>query len=466
MNERTIQYQGLAAPLMPPRPQDVGAGWMGSCLPPTRRKWAAALTIAACVLPSTFAEGSPNAPTSWRPTCPDQVVRKVVLTSQRPFYFSPEVINANPGDPGGAVIPTGSLPILQYQSIAAPFNDTPAPAFTDQIFADRADIVNRPKTLHASLQQFWAFDQFDAPTAAGVTALSWSPQYPGPTRRLRQTPIQAMDLLPTFATFIDLNWRPIYPSQHLVPRTNARYIWPHPYFIVEVDVPVMSWTGLYLDPPVRRKAVRQPFGMNGSLEPSLLPQPTAPPQLSWEPEYPDRLNPARRPAFAQSQPLVPLFIPDQTNPVTALSWSARFADRVFPRRSLLTASQQAFMSDKFTAPAVVTAPDLSAPVYPHRIYAKAKAQWAPDVTAPHFVPDVTQPVRPLSWDAQYPDRIWPPTSLLTAAQLALIIDARIAPPIVPITLSRHKTGIPRRQRAAAVTGYTRTVKIPRSKRDE
>jgi hypothetical protein len=503
MKQPTLQYQGLSAPLMPPRPQDVGAGWMGSCLPPTRRVFTTALLVAACVLPAaqaapapalswkaqypdrivrrtvptaqqlasvlprTLAQGAVTPPTGWRPTYPDRIVRQKVLTAQRPAYFSRELVAEAPAaTSGGSFISTGAIPILQYQALAAPFREIVASAFTDQIFTGQTQIARVRPGIHASRQPFWFFDQFDAPAEPEVEDVSWQAVYPDRIARKRQTPLSASDLAPTFATFIDLNWRPIYPVQHLTVRTFARYVWPQPYFVVEVDVPVMSWTGSYLETAVvRRKAQRQLQAPTGTLEPTLLSESTAPPELSWQARYPERVR-GRALVTPSGAANPPLFIPGETNPVTALSWQGRYADRVPGRKFVL--APPAFSFDRFTAPTPVVVPDDSTPVYVHRVYAKARPTWAPDETAPNFVPDVTQPVTPLSWDAQYVDQVFPLASLRTALQQALMMDAEIAPPVVLATpvKGRNRVGIPRRQRTAVVRGHQRIVNISRTERDE
>lgn len=466
MNDPILQYQGLSAPLLPPRPQEVGGEWMGSCLPPTRRTWAAALTVAACVWSATFAEGAVTPPTGWRPTYPDRVVRKVVLTAQRPASVGRELVTeATAADPGGGFISTGAVPLLQYQALAAPFHELVVSAFTTQISTGGVDTVPARPGLHASRQQAYAADRFAAPTAVVLPDRSWAATYPDRLDRIRQTPLDATSLTPTLAPFLDLHWRPVYPNQHLVRPSVARYVWSHPHFVVEVDVPVLAWTGWYLDPPVRLKARRQPIGTAGTLDPTLLTETTAPPALSWAATYPDRLIPRRRGPFAQSAPLLPLFVPDQTNPVTATAWQGRYADRV-PGRTR-TAHYPAFHFDRFAAPTPAVVPDQHVPVYPAKVYGKPKASWAPDATWPAFVPDVSQPVTPHSWAATYVDRVWARLALRPAAHPALMIDAQIAPPIIPVdpATGRHRIGIPRRQRTATVRGHQRVVRIPRARRD-
>jgi hypothetical protein len=165
----------------------------------------------------------------------------------------------------------------------------------------------------------------------------------------------------------------------------------------------------------------------------------------------------------------PIFVPDVTVVVPPLGWQGRYADRVPAARRLLAGAQPAFHTDaQWTAPGVVAAPALSAPVYPDRVYGRPLVTRGTDVAAPILVADVTQVVTALSWRATYADRVWPPRALITAAQPTGTIDARIFIPVIPASpaTGKHRVGIPRRQRTATVRGHQRRVDVPRSKRGE
>lgn len=53
----------------------------------------------------------------------------------------------------------------------------------------------------------------------------------------------------------------VYPLRLARRISRAQYVWAEQHFGVIVNVPVMSWTGLYLDPPPRRKVRRQGAGI-------------------------------------------------------------------------------------------------------------------------------------------------------------------------------------------------------------
>lgn len=183
-------------------------------------------------------------------------------------------------------------------------------------------------------------------------------------------------------------------------------------------------------------------------------------------DNPDPLIRARR--RPRSETVAPVFVPDVTQAVTALSWTPDYPDRVVRLRAAPERAQ-AVAADRFEAPGTVATPDLVASTYPAALAARRapdrptaavqpiyladvtvaapalswrpqyatdpslhvgrRAQQGQQPSAPAFVPDVTQPVAALSWEATYPDRLARPSghALRPAAGVA-DPPANVAPP--------------------------------------
>lgn len=312
-------------------------------------------------------------PLTWDPTYPDQVPRRTLPTSAHPAFsvapFQPPASFAS----GGQIIATGSIrTLLQYQALSAPLfaalagsGDLGVPPLS--VYPSR---VERP-SFHSSRQQAWAFDKFTAPTAPTVPDIQPA-QSPMPVRR---------------------------------PYRQAVYERLEPIFGYVVPVPVMSWTGVYLDPPVRRAVRFQPEPKPFPIDYDTTINPPAP-LFSWTPEHPDRLDRPKSRIHLFAARTDALYVPEvTTGAAPALSWKGQYADRVPAKRALRTGQHPAFFFDRFAAPTPVIAPDMAAPVYVNRVYGRPPNTHHPSLIAPEFVPDVTNPVGGIEWLAIYPDRI-------------------------------------------------------------
>jgi hypothetical protein len=351
---------------------------------------------------------------SWKPTYPDRVpARKPrTVTAQVSVYPLQEPVP--PPVPGGSFISTGAAKLLQYQSLTGPLGvpdfiggdkADPPPAYPDRLYPKRS--------LHASQHPAFFFDKFTAPTPAVVPDGSWLPTYPErvwPKRALKAAlhPFWTSDRfdapnIPIPAP--DSSWQPVYPDRHRRLHRLGAYIWAQQHFAVVTQVPVMAWTGWYLDPPVLRRSPRaalnaggvQSFDVPGTLTPAA-------PDYSWPPRYVDRVaDKPRSLAALLAGEVGPAFVPDVTQPVPPLVWVARYPDRIYPRLALAAQLRPSVFADTLTAPAPVIAPDLSQAVYPDRVYARRPLTHHPALIWPPWVPDVSEPAPPMSWAAIYPD---------------------------------------------------------------
>jgi hypothetical protein len=455
---------------------------------PARQRTVASETATA-VVPSYVPDVTyPVVALQWSPSYPDRALALRTHASRAPWLAAQPAyvphVTPGPDDYGGASIPTGSVPILQYQSLAGPLNAPVVPApemswspvYPERVWPRRGLIAGQqqawgmdrfaapdpvevppaswqfrlPATLppqraiHSSQQRAYFADRFDAPTAATVTALSWAPRYQDVARlrpglhASRQRPFFTdRDEAPQSPPAQPLSWAARYPDRILVRRSVAPYTWAQPHFAVVINVPVMSWTGHFPDlQPGRR---RQPVAETQSVRPVLdlqpdlygpvfpdrvpgraqivrapsffapehVPDVTHPvTRLSWRPSYDDLARgPARSVAAQEARATEPLFVADVTEPPPALSWEPQLPDLVWPLAGLGAEQQLAFRSDaRWLAPDEVVAPDLSAPVYPDAVPGRPPLRQAQWHAQPELVPDVTQPVTPLSWAPVYPDR--------------------------------------------------------------
>lgn len=465
-----VQYVQVTGPLTSSAPLETTTGWQrqqpGSHDSRRRRGILTALTVMACVLPATFAQGAINPPTGWRPAYPDRVARKVVHAAHQPSFTTRTFVPPDVVVTGGSSIPTGSMRFVQYQGYAGAFLDPPTVVPSDrQVDPVFPDTIAR-RTSHASRIPSFVVDRFDPPSAASVTALSWAPEYPDAIARTRVHASQQRAIVADTETTTgvaasrNIAWLQRGPDRIQRSYSLATYVWGQQHFGVEIDVPVLSWTGVYLDPPIRRKA----RVLGSTTQPvDITAQPPAP-DLSWKPTYADRVPPARRnpSALTTSQHGLP-FVPDVTNPVTVLSWKGVYADRVPGKKR--AADYPAYFMDKITAPGVVIAPDLATPVYPFKVYAKPRTPQYPDLQAvigrqdpPPIVPDG-------SWIPKFPDRIPPPKGLAAARQLAFTFwpEPIPTPDVQPVT-GTHQFIVPMRQRVFIAVGRRRGFIVPPRKR--
>lgn len=339
---------------------------------PTRARRVPVFPYTSQPTPAYIADLTDPLQVRWRPTYPDWHPAKRLRTGAHPALFTP-FVQPQPIFEGGRIIALGSIrTLLQYQAVTGPFQEdaappAPAPTAFSSWYPDR--VWARPGSRTVQLQQAFAFDAaWEAPAAPTVPDI--------------QPPVLAQVKIRTYP-------RALYtPSQ--------------PHFAVPVVVPVMSWTGIYLDPPPRRRVRHQPDHRPFPIDYDATINPPAP-TFSWLARYPDRFP--RKVTREPGLHAAPLYIPEvTTGPAPALSWRATFPERV-PAKRRIRGGEPAYFADKFTAPAVVAAPDLAAPVYVNRVYGRQPLTHSPSYLAPEFVPDVTHPVGGMEWRALYPDRI-------------------------------------------------------------
>jgi hypothetical protein len=283
--------------------------------------------------------------------------------------------------------------------------------------------------------------------AETVTVDKWFPQLLGLVRR----PSAAALLQPAQSDFGVLTdvpvqaWQPRFDDR-VPPRPRAAWFQPtriEPTYVADVTVlaPARSWAPSYPDFARGlwfRSATQQALAWSTNTPGA---QPAAPELAA--PVYPARVF-GRTPVSPPPHWTAPLYVPDVTATVTALSWRAQFPDRLNPPAALRASLQRVWESDKFTAPTQVIAPDLFGPRYPDRVYARAPLTPHPSWTAPLYVPDVTVTAPALSWRARYPDDVRRPT-FSAAAQRASFwatdtpIDVpNLAAPVYPSAVVRPR----------------------------
>jgi hypothetical protein len=292
---------------------------------------------------------------------------------------------------------------------------------------------------HAAFAPAWVMDQFAAPTPASVPQ-GVAAYYPASLDRLSSIGL----------------------------RTMFQY-----YFGVEIEVPVMSWTGRYA-PPVRPRQTRQ---LPQSVAPLYLADLTVvAPSLSWQGRYPDQI--ARTPKLRD----YPAWTADRFDPPTPISVPLLLVPTMPAQIALRTAGatlQRAFFGRELedtqivqwferatpplspalpwrppphvVAPLVVpditaAAPELSwSPIYPEAIRRRPAIVLGLDLAAPLVVPDVTVTVSALSWQPRYPDRhvYQRPAEFLATATSWQIADVTAAVPALswkpayPDTIARR-----------------------------
>lgn len=227
-------------------------------------------------------------------------------------------------------VPILATVLIQYQALAAPVF-VPVQASTAG--------GGSPLTQGQPSIQYQAFaapvvvpTQVISP-AAGATAVFPSRVFP--RRRLLAAQQQAFALdtqweAPAAVTAPDL---PPMPQSDLVrrPRHRALYQQWQPEFGVQVDVPVMSWTGHYPDTlPQFAKKRHARFMQTLAWDTVLFPDVVVAPDLA-QPVYPDRVH--RTPKLRHyPQPSWPPFVADVTVIAPVSSWQAEHPDRLYPKR--------------------------------------------------------------------------------------------------------------------------------------
>lgn len=331
---------------------------------------------------------------------------------------------------------------LQYQPLAEPLTDGPfLPAWQPQVVdqvprgkvglgaallataictfvpapsaleaAARAtypDQIHRP-AVHASRQQALAYHPEPIAPAAPAPELSWAPAYPDFTRArpgllTARQQAWAGPIEPPADPFQipALSWRPEYPDRIV-------RVQPHPSALP-------AWTGQAAvagdqlssgaaDSGVIWRPARVQY--QGLAAPVLVPEAVEP--LTWAPDYPDQLLPARRVAnWYWAGPLQPRGDGD-------LRWAPSFPDRVLPKAGLAAARQQAYTGP--IEPPAQTDDLRWLAVYPDRVPGLRRPTGLLDAHTEPLAPIL--PVVALSWQGRYPDQI-ARVVLPTAAQQTL-----------------------------------------------
>jgi hypothetical protein len=216
-----------------------------------------------------------------------------------------------------------------------------------------------------------------------------------------------------------------------------------------VDVPVQSWLGAYPATLPRRKPPTFSAATSAPLFVSDVTQPA--PTLAWQGRYPSRVFPVKRlhasahPAWVsdkftapaavavpdgswlptipallfrkksptERQHVAPTHVPDVTQPVTAHSWRARYADTVWPLKGLPAHHQRAFATDP-TTPTPIVVPAITPPLYPSQFWTTPRPTTHQAYGAPLSLADVTVQAPAMSWRPSYP--AWVARSLYPSSQ--------------------------------------------------
>jgi hypothetical protein len=414
-----FQYAPVVAPVLTPAPVDAPQTcdrWkptypdriIRTTLPPSAMPWQNAQPVF-----TPAAVDDPQTCDRWKPNFPDWIARRTLpAAAQLPYILDPTPLIPASIDGGSYIIPAGAYDLWQYLPEVGPL-DVPSPQALETFgwHGSAPDRIARATSILAAQQQAWAMDRFDPPTPPTVPTNPSISTYPD---KLNQRP-PTVNAAPSF--FFDsvyappqpdprnINSHPIYPDKIWSTFREATYVWGQPMFGYEVDVPVESWTGWYLDPPV----VPKRFPRGGIQLPSVIfvPDVTQPvPTWSWEPYYPDliagRLQISRGPSA-----LAPIFVPDVTVFVPNTGVRSVYPSWIDRLKSLGSPAQAAFWMDtQWTAPIPPPVPALAMPVYPHRVYGRTVPTVHPDVWMPPFVLDVTLPSPILAWSPRYPDQIF------------------------------------------------------------
>jgi hypothetical protein len=343
----------------------------------------------------------------WRPSYPDHMPPRVLPRA----HYLPYTVDTYPYPtiaavpPGGTSIATGATRLWQYLGLVGPLTAPPAVPDVLNWQPRYPDAIRTPK--RAAWFAPWQMDKFTAPTAAAVPDGSWQSTYPRQAHGRPKTAHRA----PAF--HMDTQWTAPVVQPSLTawqlrssyvprrPRPVAPYTWAQPHFGVELRVPVMSWTGCYLDPPVRRQS-RHASGAR-TVEPITVADVTiSTPTLSWQGRYPATVPKVPRSLAALlARGVVPVYLADVTVVAPILSATATYSDKVWPRVGV-RAPQEFSFDARYTEPDEIIAPDMAQPVYPDRVYGKPVPTDHPKCVAPEFVLDVTLPAPALSWAPVFP----------------------------------------------------------------
>lgn len=411
---------------------------------------------------------------SWNPTYPNKLDRKAYPAAQQQSLAwntntpAPVVTtdSATFGDSGFI----GALRLSQYESLIGPVSIATTSQFTEWWKPALQD-----RNVYRRVADYRAYfaPEFVPDVTQPVRAIEWNGTYPN------------VLLKKTFATALhqSLAWSGFTPNPANDPSTDV------------------SWKSAYPDRHTYRRSVEFPEPVGPSFVPDVTNLVTA---NSWEPKYPDRAirktlptalqqalswsthtpAPAVDPGsvtFGDSGQIGPqvllqyssLFGPTSIpapappfDPATSIGWNGIYPDLTRSRAGLHSSKQSFWHFDRFAAPTVIPAPDLTQPVYPNRLPAKfrlatyvwAQPMFGVEVDVPvqswdsytglyHYQPQrkpVTQrqtgfnwsgftptpvvfdPVN-AEWVAKFPDKVWPKTGLIIGAQQAFAFDRFQAP---------------------------------------
>lgn len=429
------QYQAQVGPFTTAQPSET-YGW--PCYrpdPPRRAGIITALSVAASVIaPIYVADVTKPAPTlSWQSDTayPSRIHRVTLPRAGFPaFTQNVQPIPGGAFASGGQVIATGTYDLWQYQALVGPLSTTAGVVGVAE-YAWKPSYPDAHRPPLARSHQAYTADRFDAPASTTAPDFSWQAIIPA---RIEPRPPIHPRMVPNVVDpqwrapqepAIFASWRPVYPERPVRKLSIAYTVWAQPHFGVEVDVPVMAWTGWYLDPPVTRRDRPAQTGASTTTPPFVADVTVSSPVSSWQGVYPATVR--RTPPTTTTTPEVgPLAIADVTDTSPTLGARAIYPDAVAPVKGL-GAAQRAFVLDaRWTTPTLAAAPALAQPVYPDRVYGRPVPTSHPDWRAPEYILDVTVPAPTLSWAPTYPDRVtvtYRHSEWMDSAQQAAIITA-------------------------------------------
>jgi hypothetical protein len=308
-----IQYQPCVAPLFTgggQAPETITSDkWTPRTPDPVRRPWAVALFVAACVLPSTFAEGAINPPTDWRPRHPDKTYSRP-RTADIPAWVAPLQVPDV----------TQPVPVLSWLA-----------RYPDRLRA-------KPRAVEfPALATPW----FVADVTQPAPALAWRPTFPDRASRctlhVSQQPTFTWHILHTEPPQAPAITPPVYADRlWRTPPTLNRTGYATPVYVPDATdpAPASSWAPAYPS-WIARRALLTAEQQTRADAPLHVPDVThVVPRLGWTARYPDRVW-AKARAVAFPQPAAPVFVSDVT--VVAPShagWKPSYPDRLHRKRSV------------------------------------------------------------------------------------------------------------------------------------
>lgn len=321
---------------------------------------------------------------------------------------------------------------LQYQRKAEPVFvpdvTTPAPPLSWLTSPSPAPV--RRVVTTALLAASVAF--IVAGEASASVPTDWRPTCPNPVARVSAHPSrQSFTVDPTTPAdappppTLD-GWAPIYPG---MASTWSRKRLQYQRKAEPVTVPAAApsvpddWRPRFPDQVARRRVQTARSFAVGPMGLDLV-------MVSWS--YPDTVYPkpglhASRHPSSQNRPL---FVPDVTNPVPALSWAPRYPGQILRRKSTHPA-YQSFAVDPTTPAQAPATPTDWRPVYPgpqtRPWRAAAYRSFTVDPTTP-----AAAPVSPLDWLPGYPGQVFRKSG--HAAYRPFVVDPTTPAAAPPVSL--------------------------------